>query len=1041
MNNKPGRWAFDAESIQESIVNTGELNNYGNITIQHIDYLQVPSEVVEGQILKPKIFISYARADDEAFVKQLYEKLIEENYTVWWDRVSMPSRGLSFLTEIREAINRSDKLLLVLGPEAIASDYVQAEWQYALSICLPVIPLLRLGEYEQIPAGLTHYHTPDVRSARPFTTAYEEVKRLIDQPAAKMADLVRVLSLPAWHVKRAERIQPIVEQLMIDANQPVVVDQMETVAIWGMGGNGKSTLASEICHSCAIRSGFPDGIFWVRLGKDPNIPALQADIGAHFGDDRSAYQNADSGKSLLEKILRNKSVLLVLDDVWQARDVQYFASLPARSRLLLTTRNRLIANQLTHPDKRFELSQMSLAEGIRFFNLRMGRAADAQSAYIADERTIIEYLGGHTLSLAIAIALIAEKGEDYSPKLLKRLQKADKTIFDYLNLSEDDKNENVSLSLALSYQDLSEDLQRRFRALGVLAIDARISLSLAKGLWEDEDADDAEDALEELVRYALVQKSEAGEYKQHVVLRAYAVAMLKEQNEWNDAVGLYIAAMVPVVTQFTTLPVYEWLQFEPDLPHLFLICDYLTALFELYPDDPDVLTVCAAYAISMGVFLDQRREFHHLDWLITGAKAAERNQDYITQAYILNLCGLISDGYGQRKEALNYFEQAGALFKDYDPDNLGMIYNNIATVYAGMGDYNKSRAILEEAIDLLRAGDDLVLLNRSLNNLAETYRTQGHFERAIELYDEALELSRSTGDKRGEAVVLNNLGETNRGIARLTEAMEFYQASMEIAEAIVDRNHVGMVMANIGTTLVQQGRYDQALAQLLKALEVQGEVQNLMIQGRTYSNIGELYRVQGRFAEAMPYFEKALRIGEQVDDITQTGITLQHIGEMLLAQAQPQPAMEYFNQAMEIHQTSENLPAIAVTRHDIATAQLQLGQVDLAINGLLEAEERLQVVGDWMTRSITLANIGVAYREKGDYEQAIEYVNAAVGEMARLAHPMLELHQQLLGTYIGEKLYLEGGEPFLRSQLTNFGLAEDVIDSLVDYLKSTFPDV
>ena len=48
------------------------------------------------------IFLSYARSDDEPFVKRLYEDLTGNGYTVWWDRVAMPCRALTFLQEIQE---------------------------------------------------------------------------------------------------------------------------------------------------------------------------------------------------------------------------------------------------------------------------------------------------------------------------------------------------------------------------------------------------------------------------------------------------------------------------------------------------------------------------------------------------------------------------------------------------------------------------------------------------------------------------------------------------------------------------------------------------------------------------------------------------------------------------------------------------------------------------------------------------------------------------------------------------------------------------
>ena len=70
-------------------------------------------------------FLSYTRDDDEPFVKLPYEHLTACGFQVWWDRVSMPSRALTFLQEIRDAIDAADRLILVVGPDAIELEYVR----------------------------------------------------------------------------------------------------------------------------------------------------------------------------------------------------------------------------------------------------------------------------------------------------------------------------------------------------------------------------------------------------------------------------------------------------------------------------------------------------------------------------------------------------------------------------------------------------------------------------------------------------------------------------------------------------------------------------------------------------------------------------------------------------------------------------------------------------------------------------------------------------------------------------------------------------
>ena len=70
------------------------------------------------------IFLSYARGDDEPFVKRLYSDLTKAGFAVWFDRVSMASRSLTFHQEIRDAIAARERLILVVGPKAITYDYV-----------------------------------------------------------------------------------------------------------------------------------------------------------------------------------------------------------------------------------------------------------------------------------------------------------------------------------------------------------------------------------------------------------------------------------------------------------------------------------------------------------------------------------------------------------------------------------------------------------------------------------------------------------------------------------------------------------------------------------------------------------------------------------------------------------------------------------------------------------------------------------------------------------------------------------------------------
>src|SRR5262245_11246436 len=117
------------------------------------------------------LFLSYARADDgepfdpaTSFVARIHRDLTAAGFDVWFDRVSMPSRRLTFHQEIRDTIAARERLMLVVGPKAVTSDYVRQEWQFAWRAADKVVtPILRLGDYSLVPDELKLLHCEDFR--------------------------------------------------------------------------------------------------------------------------------------------------------------------------------------------------------------------------------------------------------------------------------------------------------------------------------------------------------------------------------------------------------------------------------------------------------------------------------------------------------------------------------------------------------------------------------------------------------------------------------------------------------------------------------------------------------------------------------------------------------------------------------------------------------------------------------------------------------------------------------------------------------------
>ncbi len=247
----------------------------------------------------PSVFLSYARADDEAFVRRLHYALTENGFDAWWDRVSMPSRSLTFQQEIRDAIEGHDRVILILGPQAVASDYVRAEWQYALAADKIVSPVLRVGTYALMPAELKSLHCTDGTASRAENDALAEILRIARDPAPPIGRAFHVPAPPPHFQPRLDEFTRLASHLVIgDAERLAMPSPRRALVLQGMGGLGKSVLAAAVAKAAATRRIFSDGVLWLRFGAETTsvLPQLQ-EAGRALGDDIGQYDSDARGRA------------------------------------------------------------------------------------------------------------------------------------------------------------------------------------------------------------------------------------------------------------------------------------------------------------------------------------------------------------------------------------------------------------------------------------------------------------------------------------------------------------------------------------------------------------------------------------------------------------------------------------------------------------------------------------------------------------------------------------------------------------------------
>jgi hypothetical protein len=328
-----------------------------------------------------------------------------------------------------------------------------------------------------------------------------------------------------------------------------------TAAVQGMPGIGKTVLARQL--ALALNDRYPGGVIWEEIGPEIRAPEDTQPILNRWAryaltvpphlDNQLAF---DAGAVRALFAAQGQPLLVILDNVWSLEGIRWLrAALPENAHLVITTRLETVMIGLGGGE--YVLGLLTPDEARALIALRLNWPELPADHYDWAD-ALAAGVGYHTLALDVAIRrLRLDARSPGTPRWREQVNRLLDHIrsgqgFERLALPDSERNQNVEAVLAYSYDRMDDTARARFRMLGVFAPEATFGGDAAAALWQC-DVEQADDMLSAFAGAALLEAGDAGRWRQHSLLRGYALALLRREGEHEAAAArhaaFYVAAM------------------------------------------------------------------------------------------------------------------------------------------------------------------------------------------------------------------------------------------------------------------------------------------------------------------------------------------------------------------------------------------------------------------------------------------------------------------------------------------------------------------
>jgi transcriptional regulator with XRE-family HTH domain/tetratricopeptide (TPR) repeat protein len=523
------------------------------------------------------------------------------------------------------------------------------------------------------------------------------------------------------------------------------------IALHGLPGVGKTTLAAMLAADPYVQECFPGGILWAGLGPAHNLQGVLAHWATLLGVSVTWGEQAMQQEALVQELqlaIGHRRMLLVIDDAWTAQEALALQVGGDHCVHLLTTRLPQVAFAFA-PQQRLLIPELDTSTGVELLAHYVPALVTEHPEAIDD---LVSVVGGLPLALTLLGHYLAAQALSGQPRrlqtALQRLHERQHRFQISMPVASNERSPalpsqtplSLQMTIALSAQMLDAEPSRVFCALSVFpAKPASFSEEAALAVTQC-----SLETLDRLWDMGLLESSGPARYMLHQTVREYA----QQQQQDGEGQRRFVSYMVNYIHMHQR----EYAALEQELASI-------------------------QEALELAYTLQINQE------LLTGLREGMT----------------FFQARGLYRMAEHYLWYAWeAVSNQGNPKEQAIVSQNLASKLIKLGNYAQAKELAEQGLALTGSLDEKQLRSRLLQTLGDIADNEGDRARAEGCYQEGLHLARQAQDTFLVCGLSANCGKMAWYRGQRMQALNYFEKAMRLARQHQYLEELGFTLCCIG---------------------------------------------------------------------------------------------------------------------------------------------------------------------------------------------------------------------------------------------------